>query len=211
MLSMLEWLCTELIEVEVDQQLGTEKNQRKISALSAWWYLSCAVWMKTAIGISLPLNLWPKNPGAPMKCCFRIWRTVVCPRPGLSFQIHTPDWFRQFVNPFPTPHGSAARCISCGIFWPMCRRKKRNPNRIREARRRSGVSTLKIASALGICRDTVYRWERGETLLSSSVLLNLGYIFGVTCDWLVCRSDDPYKTVDGVDIRSVESNLDIGI
>ena len=39
MLSMLEWLCTELIEVEVDQQLGTEKNQRKISALSAWWYL----------------------------------------------------------------------------------------------------------------------------------------------------------------------------
>ena len=89
--------------------------------------------------------------------------------------------------------------------------KEKNPNRIREARRRSGVSTLKIASALGICRDTVYRWERGETLLSSSVLLNLGYIFGVTCDWLVCRSDDPYKTVDGVDIRSVESNLDIGI
>lgn len=93
----------------------------------------------------------------------------------------------------------------------MCRRKRRNPNRIREARRRSGVSTLKIASALGICRDTVYRWERGETLFSSSVLLNLRYIFGVTCDWLVCRSDDPYKTVDEVDIRSVESNLDIGI
>ena len=78
-------------------------------------------------------------------------RTVVCPRPGLSFQMHTPDWFRQFVNPFPTPHGSAASCISCGIFWSMCRRKRRNP------------------------------------------------------------SDDPYKTVDGVDIRSVESNLDIGI
>ena len=73
-------------------------------------------------------------------------RTVVCPRPGLSFQMHTPDWFRQFVNPFPTPHGSAASCISCGIFWSMCRRKRRNP------------------------------------------------------------SDDPYKTVDEVDIRSVESN-----
>lgn len=38
------------------------------------------------------------------------------------------------------------------------------PNRIREARQRSGVSTLEIASALGVCRDTVYRWERGETV-----------------------------------------------
>ena len=207
MLSMLEWLCTELMEVEVDQQLGAEKSQRIVSMVVL---IVCGV-DENGHRISLPLNLWPKNPEAPMECCFRIWRTVVCPRLGLSFQMHTPDWFRQFVNPFPTPHGSAARCISCGIFWPMCRRKRRNPNRIREARRRSGVSTLKIASALGICRDTVYRWERGDTLFSSSVLLNLGDIFGVTCDWLVCRSDDPYKTVDEVGIRSVESNLDIVI
>lgn len=28
MLSMLEWLCTQLMEVEVDQQLGAEKSQR---------------------------------------------------------------------------------------------------------------------------------------------------------------------------------------
>lgn len=28
MLSMLEWLCTQLMEAEVDQQLGTEKNER---------------------------------------------------------------------------------------------------------------------------------------------------------------------------------------
>ena len=28
MLSMLEWLCTELMEAEVDQQLGAEKSQR---------------------------------------------------------------------------------------------------------------------------------------------------------------------------------------
>ena len=26
MLSMLEWLCTELMEVEVDQQIGAEKK-----------------------------------------------------------------------------------------------------------------------------------------------------------------------------------------
>ena len=28
MLSMLEWLCTELMEAEVNQQLGAEKSQR---------------------------------------------------------------------------------------------------------------------------------------------------------------------------------------
>ena len=31
MLSMLEWLCIELMEVEVDQQLGAEKSQRIVS------------------------------------------------------------------------------------------------------------------------------------------------------------------------------------
>ena len=28
MLSMLEWLCTQLMEAEVDQQLGAEKSER---------------------------------------------------------------------------------------------------------------------------------------------------------------------------------------
>lgn len=59
---------------------------------------------------------------------FQNLKTVVCLRPGLSFQMLTPGWFRQSASPFPAPHGSAARCISCGIFWPMCRRKRRNPS-----------------------------------------------------------------------------------
>lgn len=36
--------------------------------------------------------------------------------------------FQNFVRPFPEHHGSAARCISCGIFLSMCRRKRRNPS-----------------------------------------------------------------------------------
>ena len=60
--------------------------------------------------------------------CFRIWKTVVFPRQGLSFPMLTPGWFRQSVSPFPAPRGSAARCILCGIFWPMCRRKRRKPS-----------------------------------------------------------------------------------
>ena len=39
----------------------------------------------------------------------------------------TPGWFRQSVSPFPEPHGSAARCFSCGIFLSMCRRKRIKP------------------------------------------------------------------------------------
>ena len=153
MLSMLEWLCIELMEVEVDQQLGAEKSQRIVSDENGHRDIITVESMAEESGSSYEVllqNLEDRSLSTP--------RLII---------MHTPDWFRQFVNPFPTP--------------------------------------------LGICRDTVYRWERGETLFSSSVLLNLGDIFGVTCDWLVCRSDDPYKTVDGVDIRSVESNLDIGI
>lgn len=190
----------------MDQQLGAEKSQRIVSMVVL---IVCGVDENGHRDI-IAVESMAEESGSSYEVLLQNLEDRSLSTPRLII-MHTPDWFRQFVNPFPTPHGSAAKCISCGIFWSMCRRKRRNPNRIREARRRSGVSTLKIASALGICRDTVYRWERGETLFSSSVLLNLGYIFGVTCDWLVCRSDDPYKTVDEVDIRSVESNLDIGI
>lgn len=31
MLSMLEWLCTQLMEAEVNQQLGAENNERVYS------------------------------------------------------------------------------------------------------------------------------------------------------------------------------------
>ena len=62
MLSMLEWLCTELMEVEVDQQLGAEKSQRIVSMVVL---IVCGV-DENGHRISLPLNLWPTNPEAPM-------------------------------------------------------------------------------------------------------------------------------------------------
>lgn len=82
------------------------------------------------------------------------------------------------------------------------------PNRIREARQRVGVGADELAAVLGVCRDTVYRWERGEVNFPAGALLKIGYFFGVSCDWLSCLSDDPHKTVDGRAIDGVESGLD---
>lgn len=53
---------TELMEVEVDQQLGAEKSQRIVSMVVL---IVCGV-DENGHRISLPLNLWPKNPEAPM-------------------------------------------------------------------------------------------------------------------------------------------------
>ena len=182
------------------QQLGAEKSQRIVSMVVL---IVCGVDENGHRDI-IAVESMAEESGSSYGVLFQnLDGLVVCPRPGLSFQMHTPDWFRQFVNPFPTPHGSRCKVhFMRNILAYVPQKEYEILNRIREARRRSGVSTLKIASALGICRDTVYRWERGETLLSSSVLLNLGHIFGVTCaiGWYVVAITD--KTVDGVDIRN---------
>ena len=44
MLSMLEWLCTRLMEAEVDQQLGAEKSQRTAEGAAIAAATVLAVW-----------------------------------------------------------------------------------------------------------------------------------------------------------------------
>ena len=139
MLSMLEWLCTHLMEAEVDQQLGAEKSQLTDgrSGYRSEAMLIQVVQEAFVQGVStrkmekLAHSLGIENLSRSQEL---LWSAVSKSEgpwsvhaQGLSFPMFTPGWFRQSVSPFPAPHGSAARCISCGIFWPMCRRKRRKP------------------------------------------------------------------------------------
>ena len=45
MLSMLEWLCTHLMEVEVDQQLGAEKVSARTAGADTAAVIVLAVWI----------------------------------------------------------------------------------------------------------------------------------------------------------------------
>ena len=55
MLSMLEWLCTQLMEAEVDQQLGAEKSQRT-DGRSSYRSGYCPRRLGTWIGNNVPRN-----------------------------------------------------------------------------------------------------------------------------------------------------------
>ena len=45
MLSMLEWLCTELMEAEVDHQLGAEKSRARTEGADTAAVIVLAVWI----------------------------------------------------------------------------------------------------------------------------------------------------------------------
>lgn len=56
-------------------------------------------------------------------------------------------------------------------------------------RNRLGLSQGELADRVGCAQDTISKWERGKTSASVPQLLALCTLFGVSCDYLVGRSD----------------------
>lgn len=53
-----------------------------------------------------------------------------------------------------------------------------------------GMSQEALCEALGVGRSTVIRYESGQTLPNSDVILRLCTVFGVSADYLLGRSDE---------------------
>ena len=58
-------------------------------------------------------------------------------------------------------------------------------DRLVELRRAQGYSQESLAAALGLTRQAVSRWERGESLPDTENLIALADLYGVTLDELV--------------------------
>jgi transcriptional regulator with XRE-family HTH domain len=72
--------------------------------------------------------------------------------------------------------------------------KVKNVNQITKERltfleRESGIKQAKIAELLGVSRQTVYKWETGESAISSKHLTSLARIFNVDVAYLTGKSD----------------------
>ena len=79
--------------------------------------------------------------------------------------------------------------ISLGQVYPESRGFF--PHRLRTIRSQRGISTLDLATALGVSTKTIDDWEtqRAEPTLQN--ILSLTLYFGVSIDFMVGKTDDP--------------------
>lgn len=67
------------------------------------------------------------------------------------------------------------------------------PLRLREIRRRKGISQLKLAMDLNTSQNTISRYETGEREPGINELIKIADYFNVSVDYLIGRVDDPQR------------------
>lgn len=72
--------------------------------------------------------------------------------------------------------------------------------KITYSRKRAGMSQIDLADALGVSRQSVSKWETGESNPDITKLPQLANILGVTADWLLSDEDpaDGYQEAAGL-------------
>lgn len=63
-------------------------------------------------------------------------------------------------------------------------------NNIASERVRLGWSQDELAEKLDVSRDTVKKWEKGETPIKSSMLIAMSDLFGCSIDYLMGRTEE---------------------
>ena len=63
--------------------------------------------------------------------------------------------------------------------------------RLKELRRKKGLSQLRLAIELNTTQNTISRYETGEREPGISELIKLADYFNVSIDYLLERTDDP--------------------
>ncbi|MDE6557691.1 MAG: helix-turn-helix domain-containing protein [Clostridia bacterium] len=61
--------------------------------------------------------------------------------------------------------------------------------RIRELRVEKHLSQEQLGTMLNVSQDTVSLWEKSKSLPPVDIIMTLSDIFGVSCDYLLGKSD----------------------
>lgn len=70
--------------------------------------------------------------------------------------------------------------------------------KIKELRKAKKVSQVEMASALGLTKQCVSNWENDNIQPSIEMLVKIADYFGVTTDYLLCRSETDIINVEGL-------------
>jgi len=63
--------------------------------------------------------------------------------------------------------------------------------RLKELRKKKGISQLKLAMDLGMNQNSISRYENGEREADYNTLIAFGDYFNVSIDYLLERTDNP--------------------
>ncbi len=63
--------------------------------------------------------------------------------------------------------------------------------RLKELRKKKGLSQLRLATELNTTQNTISRYENGEREPGIAELLKIADYFNVSVDYLLGRTDDP--------------------
>ena len=72
-------------------------------------------------------------------------------------------------------------------------------NRLKEIREDRDITQAKIADHLGVHFTTVSKWELGKVQLTEDLIHKFCDFYGVTADYLLCRSNYPRAVVSEPD------------
>lgn len=72
-------------------------------------------------------------------------------------------------------------------------------NRIRELRQQQGLLQKDLEKTLNLGRGNISKYEKEVISLTPELVLRLCDIFGVTADYLLCRSSSPIAAVSDED------------
>ena len=80
--------------------------------------------------------------------------------------------------------------------------------RIKEQRKKSGLSQERVAELVGVSRQSVTKWESGQSAPSTENLFKLAEIFGTTVDMLLDIPDEKNsQSTDQAQIKELASQI----
>lgn len=63
--------------------------------------------------------------------------------------------------------------------------------RLKELRKKKGISQLRLATDLNTTQNTISRYETGEREPGIDELIKIANYFNVSVDYLICRTENP--------------------
>lgn len=64
-------------------------------------------------------------------------------------------------------------------------------NRLRELRQKNHYTQLKVAMDLHLSQNSISRYETGSHEAGYDLLIRFADYYGVSIDYILCRTDDP--------------------